>query len=149
MSNEKNPMDRFNFFLGTWKLEYKVPKSRFSDEDRGEGEGSFKLILNGRYVTFDYHAKLSKGEGSAHAIFGWDEKRKIYRYWWYEDSGEFMEASCNFIDDNTLCLNWHDSLLVQTFQLKGDGKLILQMRYPLNANDYEVILEVSNTKVLK
>jgi hypothetical protein len=31
--NELNPMDKFNFLLGTWKLEYKVPKSHFSDYD--------------------------------------------------------------------------------------------------------------------
>ena len=146
MSNKLNPMDKFNFLFGTWKLDYKVPKSRFSEEDSGQGEGSFKHILNDRYVTFDYHAKLSKGEGTAHAIFAWDKKSNIYRYWWFEDSGEYMEATCDFIDDRTLYLNWHNSLLVQSFQLLEDGKVKLQMRYPLNKNEYETVLEVISTK---
>lgn len=76
MSEQINPMDKFDFLLGTWKLEYKVPKSNFSDADSGEGEGEFKRVLNDRYVTFDYHSKLSGGEGAAHAIFVWDEKTK-------------------------------------------------------------------------
>jgi len=142
MDKELKPMDKFNFLIGTWKLDYKVPESRFSAEDSGEGEGSCRRILNNRYVTFDYYAKLSRGEGSAHAIFAWDEKSKIYRYWWFEDSGSFMEAACDFLDENMLCLNWHNSLLIQTFQLIGPGQVILQMRYPLNKNDYEIVLEV-------
>lgn len=146
MSEEINPMDKFNFLLGTWKLEYQVPKSQFSEYDSGEGEGEFKRILNNQYVTFDYYAKLSKGEGAAHAIFVWDKRSNIYRYWWFEDSGEFMEATCNFLNETTLCLNWHDSLLVQTFQLIENGKMILQMRYPSNQNDYEVVLKVVFTK---
>ncbi len=147
MSEKLNPIDKFHFLLGTWKMNYKVPKSQFSFKDIGEGEGSFKSILNNQYVTFDYYAKLSKSKAAAHAIFAWDEKSNIYRYWWFEDSGEFMKATCNFLDENTLCLNWHSSLLVQTFQRIEDGnKIILHMKYPLNKNDYEIILEVLFTK---
>jgi len=146
MSKESNPMDKFNFLLGAWKLKYKVPKSQFSDDDAGEGEGEFKRVLNNRYVTFDYHAKLSASEGAAHTIFAWDEKNKIYRYWWFEDSGEFMKATCNFINENTLCLNWHNSLLVQRFNRIENEKILLQMRYPSNKKDYATILEVVFTK---
>ncbi|MGE5861792.1 MAG: hypothetical protein ACM34J_14600, partial [Ignavibacteria bacterium] len=66
--------------------------------------------------------------------------------WWFEDSGAFMEASCNFIEENTLCLNWHDSLLVQTFRRIDEGKINLQMKYPRNENEYELILEVVLTR---
>lgn len=63
MKEETNPMDKFDFLIGTWKLEYTVPKSQFSEADSGEGDGVFKRVLNDRYVTFDYHSKLSGGEG--------------------------------------------------------------------------------------
>lgn len=142
MNTQPNPMDKFNFLLGKWHLEYKVPKSQYSQEDQGSGEGEFKRILNDKYVAFDYHAILTGGEGSAHGVFAWDEKSKIYRYWWFEDSGAFMKATCNFLDDNTLCLNWHDSTLVQTFSKMEDGNVILEMRYPKNLTEYEVVLEV-------
>jgi len=146
MSKELNPMDKFSFLLGTWKMKYKIPKGQFSSEDIGEGKGIFKRILNNRYVTFDYNAKLTTIEAAAHAIFAWDEKSKIYRYWWFEDSGESMKATCNFINENTLCLNWHNSLLVQTFHRAENGKIILQMKNPSNKNDYDIILEVVFTK---
>jgi len=147
MIKELNPMDKFNFLIGKWKLKYKVPKSSFSDEDEGEGIGEFKRILNDKYVTFDYSAKLNSGEGSAHAIFAWDEKAKIYRYWWFEDSGSFMTASCNFIDVDTLNLNWHDSLLIQTFKRKNDSTIVLEMKYPTGNNSYDLILEVTFTRI--
>lgn len=147
MDKELNPMDKFNFLLGTWDMEYKVPKSQFSNEDSGNGKGEFKRILNDKYVTFDYSAKFSTSTGGAHGIFAWDEKNKIYRYWWFENSGEFSQATCNFLDENTLCFNWHNSLLVQTFTHTEDGKILLEMRYPSNKNDYEIILEVIFTKI--
>ena len=146
MSEELNPMDKFNFLLGAWELEYIVPKSQFSEYDSGKGKGEFKRILNNKYVTFDYHAKLTGVEDGAHAIFVRDKRNNNYKYWWFEDSGEFSEATCNFIDDKTLCLNWHNSLFVQTFQLKDNGNIQLEMRYPKNKDDYEVVLEVIFTK---
>ena len=147
MNKELNPMDKFDFFIGTWQLKSEIPKSKFSEPDSGEGRGEFKRILNDRYVAFDYQTEYSKSKGGAHGIFVWDNKNKIYNYWWYEDSGEFSQASCDFIDEKTLCLNWHNSLFVQTFQLKGNGNIELEMRYPKNKYEYDVVLKVILTKV--
>ena len=108
-------MDKFNFLLGRWRMKSKIPKSKFSKEDTGYGEGEFKCTFNDKYVTFDYSSKYSAVDGAAHGIFSWDDKKNIYRYWWFENSGRFNEATCDFIDQNTLCLNWQNSLLVQTF----------------------------------
>lgn len=144
--DELNPMDKFNFLLSKWKLEYIIPESKFSEKDKGEGEGEFNRILNDRYVTFDYKAQFLKSEGAAHGIFAWDDKSKIYRYWWFEDSGAYDQATCDFIDENTLCLNWHNSILVQTFRKTEDDKIILEMRYPINNTDYKVVLEVVFSK---
>ena len=144
MNKEVNPMDKFDFLIGKWKLKYYVPKSFMSDEDTGEGTGEFKRILNNKYVSFDYSAKLSKGEGSAHAIFAWDNK--LNKFWWFEDSGNYSAATCNFINDDTLCLNWHDSLLVQSFKKENSNKVILRMKYPTNENKHDLVLEVTFTK---
>ncbi|MEW6195958.1 MAG: DUF1579 family protein [Bacteroidota bacterium] len=146
MDKKFDPMDKFNFLLGTWEMKYDVPKSKFSAADKGTGIGEFKRILNDKYVAFDYHAKFTKSEGGAHGIFGWDEKSNIYRYWWFENSGAFMEASCNFTNDNTLSMNWHNSTLVQTFTKMKNDKVILQMKTPVNKDDYAVVLEVVFTK---
>ena len=142
MYNDSTSMDKFNFLLGSWEMKYNVPKSKFSDGDIGKGHGEFKRILNNRYVCFDYTAKLSRSESAAHAIFAWDNKSKIYRYWWFENSGEFMKATCEFVNENTLSLNWHNSLLIQTFSKIENNKIILQMKNPSIENDYELILEV-------
>jgi hypothetical protein len=146
MINNNYPISKLDFLLGAWDLKYKVPKSILSEADTGTGSGEFKRILNDKYVSFDYSAKLSSMEASAHAVFAWDEKLKIYMYWWFESSGNYLNAACNFINDDTLCLNWHNSLLVQTFTKKGPGKIILQMKYPVSDAKYEIIMEVSFTR---
>ncbi|MGB7062258.1 MAG: hypothetical protein WBF13_07895 [Candidatus Zixiibacteriota bacterium] len=146
MSKQTNPMEKFAFLLGDWNLEYKVPKSAFSEAATGNGTGTIKRALDDKYVIFDYSASLTIGEGAAHGIFAWDEKAKVYRYWWFEDSGSFLTATCNFVNDETLFLNWHDTLLIQTFRKAGLDKMILRMENPDSEGKYELILEVIFTR---
>ncbi len=137
-----NPMEKFEFLIGDWDLESKVPKSSFGEADTGTGTGTFKRALDGKYVFFDYHAEYTSGSGGAHGVFVWDEKTQVYRYWWFESSGAFMQATCHFTDDNTLYMSWHNSLLRQTFEKKSDNKVVLKMDHPKSDNEYELVLEV-------
>ena len=57
---------------------------------------------------FDYSTLIDGKKGTAHAIFAWDEKSKVYKFWWFESSGNFTKATCNFVNKETLFLNWHD-----------------------------------------
>jgi hypothetical protein len=143
MPREINKMDKFEFLLGDWDLEYKIPKSAFSEAGKDMGTGTFKRALNGKYVYFDYSTKTG---GEAHAIFVWDEKAKMYRYWWFENSGSFLTATCNFVNDETLFLNWHDTLLIQTFTKDGPNRVILKMEHPIAQDKYGLILEVIFTR---
>ena len=147
MDNELNPAGKLNFLIGKWRLIYDVPESIFSKKDKGEGTGEFKYILNTKFVSFDYSSELNSGRSSAHGIFGWDEKINAYRYWWFEDSGSFQTATCNFIGDDTLYMNWNDTLLVQSFKKESSEKVILEMRYPSSKSGYNVILKVEMTKL--
>ena len=137
------PIDKFNFLIGQWQLKYEIPKSIFSEKDKGEGTGEFKKVLKDTYVTFNYRAKLRSSETSAKGIFAWDDKSKLYRYWWFEDSGNFSSATCNFINDDTLSFNWHDSLMVQSFKKESDSEIILRMMYPSNEIKYNIVLKVT------
>jgi hypothetical protein len=143
MDNNPGTMDRFDFLLGNWTLAYRVPRSSLGEADAGTGTGTFKRALNGKYVFFDYRAVLEKGgSGAAHAVFAWDAKAGIYRYWWFENSGSFLAAACNFVDEKTLRLNWHDTLLVQTFEKRGPNQVVLRMEQPASGGGYETVLEV-------
>jgi hypothetical protein len=139
-------MKKFDFLIGEWSLEYRVPKSAFSEAATGTGSGTFARALDGKFVFFDYSAVVNGQNGSAHGVFGWDEKIKAYRYWWFENSGSFMTAACNFINDKTLYMNWHDTLLVQTFEETGAGKVTLRMGNPDSRGKFELILEVLMTR---
>jgi hypothetical protein len=136
-------MDKFDFLLGDWNLEYRIPKSSFSEASSDSGIGSFKRALNGKYVFFEYSTKTGS---EANGIFAWDDKVKVYRYWWFENSGNFLTATCNFINDDTLAMNWHDTLLVQTFTRDSKNKVILRMQSPDAQGGYEVVLEVIFTR---
>lgn len=99
-------LDKFGFLLGDWDMESRIPKSRFSEAGTDTGTGSFKKILNDKYVQFEYS---SESGGAAKGIFAWDGKMELYRYWWFENSGNFSSATCNFIDEGILAMNWLDS----------------------------------------
>jgi hypothetical protein len=141
-------MQKFEFLLGTWNLDYRIPKSRLSEAATGMGKGTCKRVLNDRYVTFDYEASNSAGSRTqAHAIFAWDEKSKLYRYWWFEDSGSFMLATCHFADDGTLYMSWEDTPFVQTFKKTGPDQVTLWMGEPGAGGKHETVLEVVMTRV--
>lgn len=139
-------MEKFNFLLGNWNLESKIPKSTFSEATTGTGTGTLKRALDDKYVYFDYSSTINGENGQAHAIFAWDEKAKLFRFWWFESSGNFSTATCNFVNDETLFLNWHDSLLIQTFRKIDPNKVILRMENPNSEVKYELILEVIFTR---
>ncbi|MCK4679471.1 MAG: hypothetical protein KAT48_15155 [Bacteroidales bacterium] len=65
-------MKKFEFLLGNWTLEYKIPKSGFSEAATGFGTGNIKRMLDNKYVFFDYSASFSlapQQKEKAHAIF--------------------------------------------------------------------------------
>ena len=138
-----NGMKNFEFLLGSWNLEYRIPKSILSEAGSDTGIGSFKRALNDKYVFFEYSTKSG---GEAKGIFAWDGKIKVYRYWWFENSGNYSEATCNFINDEVLAMNWHDSILVQTFIKDGPDKVVLKMEYPSVKGRHELVLELLLTK---
>ncbi len=140
-------MDKFEFLIGNWNLEYRVPESKFSQKATGTGSGQIRRILNDKYVAFDYVSDINGKKGEAHAVFAWDAKAEVYRFWWFENSGNFSMATCGFSNKDTLCLNWHDSLLHQTFRKIGDDKVLLRMDAPNAEGDCDLILEVLLTRV--
>ena len=143
MAADKDRMKKFEFLIGSWDLDYRVPKTSFGKAERGSGKGTFRRALDDKYVFFDYECHLPSGDGEAHGVFGWDEKAKLYRYWWFENSGNFLTASRDFVEAGILFLNWHDSLLTQTFSLEDPDRIVLRMDHPDSAGKPETILEVT------
>jgi hypothetical protein len=112
----------------------------------GTGAGTFRRALNDKYVYFDYSCSLTTGDGHAHGVFAWDQKAKVYRYWWFEDSGSFSEAAGDFVDDETLFLKWHDTSLIQTFKRADGDKIVLKMEDKATGGKYKLVLEVVFTR---
>ena len=59
---------------------------------------------------------------------------------------DFQQATCNFIDNETLFLKWLDTPLTQTFTKAGPDKVILKMEQSLDEGKSELILEVILTR---
>ena len=140
-------MEKFDFLLGNWDMEYHIPKSALCEPATGIGTGTFKRALDDKYVLFNYSCEITKDKGQAHGIFAWDEKAKLYRFWWFESSGNFSQATCNFLDDKALFMNWLDSLFVQSFRAVDPNKVILRMEHPTVEGAYELVMEVIFTSV--
>ena len=77
-SQESKKMVKFNFLIGTWNMEYNIPKSSFHPGATGMATGTFKRALDDKYVIFDYVSLIDGEKGSAHGIFVWDEKAGFY-----------------------------------------------------------------------
>ena len=146
MTKQERPMEKFDFLLGDWDMEYRIPKSALSEAATGTATGTFKRFLDDKYVLFDYGSSLTEDQGEAHGIFVWDEKTKLYRYWWFENSGNFDQATCSFLDDGALFMNWHGSLFVQSFRAVDPDKVILRMEHPTAKGEYELAMEVIFTR---
>jgi len=73
-------MERLGFLINDWMLDYKIPESRLSEAATGTGTGTFRQVLNDKYVYFDYSCSLTIGDAEAHRIFAWDRQAKAYRY---------------------------------------------------------------------
>ena len=142
MTKQNNMVAGFEFLIGNWNLKYRVPKSAFSGAGTGLGTGTFKRALNDKYVYFDYSVSLTTGKSEAHGIFAWDEDAKVYRYWWFENTGVFMTARCSFINNETLFIDWLDSGLTQTFTKVEPNIVILRLEHAASEQDRELILEV-------
>ena len=145
-SKNKNMMERLDFLIGDWTLDYKITKSRFSEAATGTGMGTFRWALSDKYVYFDYSCSLATGGAEAHGIFAWDQRAKVYRYWWFEDSGDFSEAAGDFVDNETLFLKWHDTSLIQTFKRVDGDRIILKMEDKVPGGRYGLVLEVVFTR---
>ena len=127
-------------------MEYRIPKTAFSEAGTGTGKGTFKRFMDDKYVLFDYSCSMNSEKGGAHAIFAWDEKVKFYRFFWFESSGNFSQANCNFLDDMSLRMNWHDSLFVQSFRAVDPNQVVLRMEHPTPEGEYELVMEVVFTR---
>jgi hypothetical protein len=139
---ETSAMERFGFLLGEWDLDYRIPASSLHAAAVGRGHGSIRTALGGAFVIFDYEGRSGGETTQAHGIFGWDDKAKIYRYWWFESTGQSRMATGDFLDDETLRLNWHDTLIRQTFQRTGPDEVRLTMEGPSARGGEELVLEV-------
>jgi hypothetical protein len=138
----RDEMKRFEFMIGEWDLIYNIPESEMSPAAKGSGHGIMKRILDGRYVSFDYEASINNIRGKAHGIFAWDEKWEVYRYWWFENSGNYMSAVCDFVDEHRLRMHWDNTMLIQHFVKQSDDKMLLEMGYSGKEGKLEPILEV-------
>ena len=49
-------MEKFDFLLGNWNMEYNIPKSTFSKAATGTGTGTFKMTLNDKYMVLNYYS---------------------------------------------------------------------------------------------
>jgi hypothetical protein len=126
-----SPVRALGFLIGEWELDYTVTQhGRTTKTIRGTG--SMRYLFDETYLTFDYRAQhTDTGEsGQAHAIFAWDAKIQQYRFYWFESSGVFLQATGVLRDEHTLALEWQGVDCTQIFQRVGADAMYLEMRCP-------------------
>ena len=126
------PMRALSFMVGEWELDYTVTQHGHTTKTI-RGTGSLRYLFDATYLTFDYQMlEKATGEmtGEAHAIFAWDKKLGQYRYYWFESSGNFLQATGVLRDEHTLALEWQDIKCTQIFRRVSADAMYLEMRCP-------------------
>jgi hypothetical protein len=138
------PMRALSFLLGDWELDYTVTRQGRTTKTI-RGTGSMRYLFDETYLTFDYRTQhVDTGEiGQAHGIFAWDAKSRQYRYYWFESSGSFLQATCVLRDEDTLAMEWLDIDCTQIFQRQSPDTMFLEMRCPAQ----DVLLRVDFSRL--
>jgi hypothetical protein len=133
-----------SFMVGDWDLDYTVHQGGKIQNDLC-GTGSIKPIFDGVYLWFEYEIRnKQRGEisGEARGIFAWDSKAEAYRYYWFENSGAFLNATAHLRDEHTLFILWHGVDCTQTFRRKSDDAMLLEMTCP----EQDLVLQVNMSR---
>jgi len=139
------PMRALSFMVGEWGLDYTVTQHGHTTKTI-QGIGLLRYLFNATYLTFDYHMleKATREKiGEAHAIFAWDKKLGQYRYYWFESSGNFLQATGILQDDHTLALEWQDINCTQIFRRVNADAMYLEMQCP----EQELLLRVDFSRI--
>jgi hypothetical protein len=131
MTEAESAMRALHFLIGEWKLDYTATQHGVTSKTVS-GVGSMRYLFEETYLTFDYRG-LDRDTGTefrAHGIFAWDAKTRRYRYFWFEDSGTFLEAVCALRDERSLEMEWQGVDCTQIFERTGDDMMYLEMRCP-------------------
>jgi hypothetical protein len=131
MPTEAAAMSGLSFLIGEWTLDYTVTQQGRTTKTI-RGAGSIQSRFDGTYLTFDYQATDSATgkTGGAHGIFAWDPAAGHYRYFWFESSGAFDQATGSLRDQDTLELDWQGSDCTQIFRRVDANSMYLEMRCP-------------------
>ena len=138
------PMRALSFMVGEWDLDYTVTQNGHATQTI-RGTGSLGFLFKATYLTFDYRM-IEKASGAmiaeAHAIFAWDKKAGKYRYYWFESSGSFHQATGVLRDARTLILEWQEINCTQVFRSLSAQSMYLEMRCP----EQDLLLRVDFTR---
>ena len=137
------PMRALSFMVGEWGLDYTVTQHGHTTKTI-RGIGSLRYLFNATYLIFDYQMfdkATDKMIGEAHAIFAWDKKLGQYRYYWFESSGNFLQATGSLRDDRTLALEWQDIHCTQIFRRVSADAMYLEMECP--EQDFQLRVDFS------
>jgi hypothetical protein len=139
------PMRGLRFMVGEWELDYTVTQHGQTTKTIC-GTGSLRYLFDETYLTFDYRVQqkdTGKMIGEAHGIFGWDRKGGQYRYYWFESSGTFLQATAVLRDDHTLAMEWQGVNCTQIFRRVSADAMYLEMRCP----DEDLLLRVDFSRI--
>jgi hypothetical protein len=128
------------FMAGDWDLDYTVTQKGETTKTLC-GTGSLRYLFGSTYLAFDYQVKQRDSGavmGAAHGIFAWDQKAERYRYFWFEDSGTFLQATAVLRDGHDLLMQWQDINCSQIFRRVHADAMYLEMRCP----DEDLLLRV-------
>src|SRR5215471_7657747 len=91
MAGIPHPSERhkkLEIFVGSWIGEEKLSPSPWGPGGTAKGKTTARLDIDGLYVIADYvEEKDGKPVFRGHSIYGWDEQKKNYVWYWVDSMG--------------------------------------------------------------
>jgi hypothetical protein len=138
---------RLAFLVGAWEEEITYP-GREAGADKGRGRWLARPDM-GRYLMFRYEGSGPEGDYRAMGILTRDAATQKYRMWWFDDSGNAGEYTGDFVDENTLVLEYRgqaDGRLFReriSYRRAGPGEVHTKIEQAYGDEEFRVYLEAT------
>lgn len=130
-----NELEKLETFIGEWISEdIHYPMPWMSEGGKGKSRNIFRKALDGYCFLADFSSETPFGTIKGHGIWFFDSKQSKFKVQWYDNFANHLEGEGNFLDVNTLVIQYRYCMGGQDILERHTSKIV-------DADNYDYIIE--------